>query len=125
MLDRIDHVVLTTKDVDLCISFYTKVLGLEFVTLQKTRMALVAKNFKINVHTIDEEISLKASLPTPGSLDLCFISKMGLKELENHLKSCNVKILDGPVQRTGALGPMSSFYFNDPDMNLIEVSVYP
>jgi catechol 2,3-dioxygenase-like lactoylglutathione lyase family enzyme len=39
-----------------------------------------------------------------------------------HLESCDVRILEGPVQRTGATGPLLSVYFRDPDLNLVEVS---
>lgn len=60
--------------------------------------------------------------PTPGSADLCFITSVPLAEVANHLSACNVEILEGPVQRTVASGPILSIYFRDPDMNLIEVS---
>jgi catechol 2,3-dioxygenase-like lactoylglutathione lyase family enzyme len=36
-----------------------------------------------------------------------------------------VPVLEGPVKRTGARGPIVSVYFRDPDRNLIEVSNYP
>ncbi|PCI96203.1 VOC family virulence protein [Candidatus Aerophobetes bacterium] len=124
MLDRIDHVVLTTNDVDACISFYTRVLGFEYEIFEETRKALKSKNFKINVHSKEEAIALKAKFPTPGSLDLCFITKMQLSVFEMHLKSEGVEILEGPVERTGSLGKMISYYFNDPDGNLLEVSAY-
>ncbi|MCH9631400.1 MAG: Virulence protein [Chlamydiia bacterium] len=124
MLDRIDHVVLTTNDVDACIAFYTRVLGFEYEIFQKSRKALKSNHFKINVHTKEEAIALKAKFPTPGSLDLCFITKMQLSVFEMHLKSEGVKILGGPVERTGSLGRMTSYYFNDPDGNLLEVSSY-
>ncbi|HAQ25380.1 MAG TPA: VOC family virulence protein, partial [Pseudomonas sp.] len=33
-----------------------------------------------------------------------------------------VAILEGPVRRTGATGPIRSVYLRDPDLNLIELS---
>jgi catechol 2,3-dioxygenase-like lactoylglutathione lyase family enzyme len=39
-----------------------------------------------------------------------------------HVISKGVKIIEGPVARTGATGPIISFYFRDPDQNLIEVA---
>jgi catechol 2,3-dioxygenase-like lactoylglutathione lyase family enzyme len=41
-----------------------------------------------------------------------------------HLRASGVPIIDGPVKRTGALGPMTSVYLRDPGRNLIEISVY-
>ena len=38
--------------------------------------------------------------------------------------TCGVAIIEGPVAKTGAHGPIRSVYFRDPDMNLIEVSTY-
>jgi len=35
-----------------------------------------------------------------------------------------VDIVEGPVGRVGALGPMTSVYFRDPDGNLLEVATY-
>jgi catechol 2,3-dioxygenase-like lactoylglutathione lyase family enzyme len=41
-----------------------------------------------------------------------------------HLRECGVAIEVGPVPREGALGPMTSVYFRDPDGNLVEVARY-
>ncbi|HLF23099.1 MAG TPA: VOC family protein, partial [Burkholderiales bacterium] len=79
---------------------------------------------KINLHRHGEEFEPKAKAPTPGSADLCFVTLVPLPDVIEHLKRCGVAIIDGPVPRTGARGPMTSVYFRDPDLNLIEVSNY-
>ena len=63
-------------------------------------------------------------MPTPGSADLCLITTTRLDDVAAHLAACGVPILEGPVARTGATGPIRSLYFRDPDRNLIEVSTY-
>ena len=89
------------------------------------RKALAFGSQKINLHEQGKEFEPKAAQPTPGSADLCFISSAApLSEVNTHLKSLGVPILEGPVARTGAVGPLRSVYFRDPDANLIEVSVY-
>jgi catechol 2,3-dioxygenase-like lactoylglutathione lyase family enzyme len=79
---------------------------------------------KINLHELGKEFEPKATHPTPGSADLCFLIESPLGDFCDHLRSLNVPILEGPVSRTGALGPMQSIYLRDPDGNLIEVARY-
>jgi catechol 2,3-dioxygenase-like lactoylglutathione lyase family enzyme len=86
------------------------------------RKALSFGAQKINLHQHKSEFEPKAQRPTPGSADLCFITSVPIPEVVSHLSSCNVDVIEGPVQRTGATGPILSVYFRDPDMNLIEVS---
>jgi len=88
------------------------------------RLALKYGNQKINLHQVGKEFEPKADKPTSGSADLCFITEVPLDEAMNHVRSRGVEIIEGPVTRTGATGPINSFYFRDPDMNLIEVSNY-
>jgi len=123
-IDGIDHVVLTVKDIDATCSFYVKALGMSVVTFAGNRKALAFGRQKINLHQHHNEYEPKALRPTPGSADLCFVTSMTLNEVVAHLTSCGVAILEGPVARTGACGPILSVYFRDPDMNLIEVSNY-
>jgi catechol 2,3-dioxygenase-like lactoylglutathione lyase family enzyme len=61
-------------------------------------------------------------VPIPGSADLCFLTNTPMAEVVEHLGANGVEILEGPVRRTGATGPLSSVYCRDPDQNLIEVS---
>lgn len=123
-VDRLDHIVLTVADVAATCAFYERVLGLRVVTFAGGRKALSFGNQKINLHQAGREFEPKAAAPTPGSADLCLVSKAPLDQVIAHLHSCGVAILEGPVQRTGAMGPITSVYFRDPDNNLIEVCNY-
>jgi catechol 2,3-dioxygenase-like lactoylglutathione lyase family enzyme len=119
--------VLTTRDKDACIRFYSEVLGMQlekFRTPTEERLALKFGRQKINLHEWGREFEPRAHVAVPGSLDLCFISAIPLKEVMGKLKAKNIAILEGPVAKTGALGPMQSVYVRDPDLNLIEISVY-
>ena len=120
----IDHVVLTVADMEKTIQFYTGVLGFQLVTFHKDRKALTFGNQKINLHQKGKEFEPKADKPTCGSADLCFISKTNLKDVLKELQEKHIEIIDGIVDRTGAMGKIRSIYFRDPDKNLIEVSNY-
>jgi catechol 2,3-dioxygenase-like lactoylglutathione lyase family enzyme len=124
-IDRIDHIVLTAFDVERTIDFYSKVLGMEPITFAGGRRGLAFGQQKINLHQAGREFEPKALKPVPGALDLCFITTTPLDDVVAQLKSHGVAIAQGPVPKTGALGPMTSVYFRDPDGNLIEVSNYP
>ena len=123
-IDRIDHVVLTVRDVDATCAFYARVLGMRVVTFAGGRKALAFGRQKLNLHPAGREFEPKADVPTPGSADLCLITTKPLQDVGAHLAACGVPILEGPVARTGAIGPIRSLYFRDPDRNLIEVSSY-
>ena len=123
-IDRLDHLVLTVKSIDATCAFYSRVLGMSVVTFGGGRKALVFGRQKINLHEAGREFEPKAARPTPGSGDLCLISAVPLPEVIAHLAHCEVPILEGPVARTGALGPIRSVYFRDPDENLVEISTY-
>jgi len=123
-IDRLDHLVLTVRDVDATCSFYARVLGMQVITFGEARKALAFGRQKINLHQAGREFEPKAALPTPGSADLCLIAAVALDEVIAHLATCGVAIVDGPVMRTGATGSIRSVYFRDPDGNLIEVSNY-
>ncbi len=124
-IDRIDHVVLTVADIDRTCDFYSRVLGMERVTFAGGRTGLAFGRQKINLHQAGREFEPKALKPTPGSVDMCFIAATPLDQVAAHLKASGVAIALGPVEKTGALGPMMSVYFRDPDGNLLEVSNYP
>ena len=123
-IDRLDHLVLTVRDVDVTCSFYVRVLGMQIFTFGEARKALAFGRQKINLHQAGREFEPKAALPTPGSADLCLITDVPLDEVIAHLGACGVAVVEGPVMRTGATGPIRSVYFRDPDGNLIEVSNY-
>jgi len=120
---RIDHLVLTVRSIDATCAFYARVLGMDVVTFGAGRKALAFGAQKINLHEAGKEFEPKALHPTPGSADLCLIATP-LPEVIAHLAQCAVPILEGPVGRTGATGPIRSVYFRDPDQNLVEVSNY-
>jgi len=127
MIERIDHIVLTTRDRDACIRFYTGVLGMKlekFRTPTEERLALKFGAQKINLHEWGREFTPRAHVAVPGSLDLCFISSVPLQEVVERLNAANIKIIEGPVSKTGANGPIRSVYVRDPDLNLVEISVY-
>lgn len=122
MIDHLDHLVLTTIDIQACKDFYVRVLGMRAETFGNGRLAFCFGNQKINVHERGREFEPKAHLPVPGALDLCFIASVGLDAVVAILESEGWPIIDGPVQRTGATGPIRSVYVRDPDLNLIEIS---
>ncbi len=123
-IDHLDHLVLTVASIDATVTFYTAALGMELITFGE-RKALPFGNQKINLHQIGKEFEPKALHPTPGSGDLCFITKTPLAEVISHLNGGNYAIELGPVRRAGAQGEMLSIYLRDPDSNLIEISNYP
>ena len=124
MINSIDHVVLTTRDLDKCVDFYTRVLGMRMERYGKGRIALRFGDHKFNVHPPGFDAGIKARVPTPGSLDLCFLADRPLDEVITHLKRENVAIEEGPVAKQGARGTLRSVYCRDPDGSLIEISSY-
>ena len=122
MIERLDHLVLTVRDVDATCAFYADVLDMEVTTFGEGRKALRFGQQKINLHQAGQEFEPKSAYPTPGSADLCFLAAVPLDEVAARLSAHNVAVLEGPVRRTGALGPINSLYFRDPDGNLLEVS---
>ncbi|MBI5931625.1 MAG: VOC family protein [Chloroflexi bacterium] len=123
-LDRLDHLVLTVTNIEATCVFYQRVMGMQVITFGDNRKALAFGQQKINLHQIGLEFEPKAHRPTPGSADLCFITTTPLAEIVAQLQGNNIEIIEGPVRRSGAFGPIESVYFRDPDFNLIEVSNY-
>ncbi|GLW06489.1 ring-cleaving dioxygenase [Microtetraspora sp. NBRC 13810] len=124
-IERFDHLVLTVADVEATIGFYSRVLGMRPVTFDEGRRALLFGRSKINLHQAGREFEPKAAHPVPGSVDVCLISADPLVQVIAELVRHGVPIEEGPVRRTGALGPIDSVYLRDPDRNLIEISAYP
>jgi catechol 2,3-dioxygenase-like lactoylglutathione lyase family enzyme len=123
-VESIDHIVLTVKDIETTCAFYAQVLGMEATTFGIGRRALLFGAQKINLHEHGNEFEPKANAPTPGSADLCFVTVVPIAQVIEHVRSNDIEIIEGPVQRTGAVGSITSVYFRDPDGNLIEVSNY-
>ncbi|WP_410786326.1 VOC family protein [Kribbella sp. C-35] len=123
-VNRLDHLVLTVADVDVTVDFYQRVLGMGAVTFKGGRRALTFGTSKINLHQIGHEFEPKAEHPGAGTADLCFIVDEPIEQVQAELVAHGVQIEEGPVERTGATGPILSLYFRDPDRNLIELSNY-
>ena len=121
-IEVLDHLVLTVADIDRTRDFYERVLGMEPVVFGEGRHALAFGPQKINLHEAGREFEPKAAAPTPGSADLCFLTNSSVAEVVEHLEANSVEIVEGPVRRAGATGPITSVYFRDPDGNLLEVS---
>jgi catechol 2,3-dioxygenase-like lactoylglutathione lyase family enzyme len=122
VIDRLDHLVLTTRHRERCIDFYTRILGMRLETFGQGRIAFRFGDQKINLHEAGREFEPKAERPTPGGLDLCFLASVPLDMLVRRLEAAGVPIEIGPVLRTGATGPIRSVYARDPDGNLIEIA---
>jgi catechol 2,3-dioxygenase-like lactoylglutathione lyase family enzyme len=125
VIDHVDHIVITTRDLAGCVRFYTEVLGMKlekFQTPTEQRLALKFGNQKINLHEWGREFSPRAHVAAPGTLDLCFIASVPLEQVMARLKASNVPILEGPVMKTGAVSRIRSVYVRDPDLNLVEIS---
>lgn len=123
-ISHLDHLVLTVKDIDKTVDFYTKVLGMEKEIFKGSRVALKFGNQKINLHKLGAEFEPKAFNVKDGSADLCFIINTPLNEAKNYMESLGIEIEEGIVTRTGAMGEIESLYLRDPDKNLIELSNY-
>jgi catechol 2,3-dioxygenase-like lactoylglutathione lyase family enzyme len=123
-IDRIDHIVLTVRDVDTTCAFYERVLMMRSVTFNGGRRALAFGEHKINLHQAGAEFEPKALRPTPGSADFCLITDVPIADVIAHLGACGVEIVAGPVPKQGATGALVSVYLRDPDGNLVEISNY-
>ena len=121
MITAIDHVVLTVRDIEKSLAFYARVLGLEAVTFGEGRRALQVGRQKINLQVLGQETR---NFPGIGSGDLCLLTDAHPDEVAARLKAEGVPVVEGPVSKTGAMGPIISVYFNDLDGNLIEISSY-
>ena len=127
VIDRFDHIVLTVHDLEATLRFYERVLGARVVPPPadgKGSPAIAFGRQKINIHVKGREFEPKATHVAVGSGDFCLITEAPLADVSRHLEACGVAVELGPVKRQGALGPMMSVYFRDPDGNLVEVARY-
>lgn len=123
-VNRLDHLVLTVANIDVTVDFYRRVLGMEAITFGTGRTALRFGTSKINLHEAGKEFEPKALRPTPGSADMCLIVDDNIATVIAEVTGAGITIEEGPVDRTGATGPIVSCYLRDPDQNLIELSTY-
>ncbi|MEQ9692596.1 VOC family protein [Shimia sp. SDUM112013] len=125
-VSSLDHLVLTVSDISATLTFYSEILGMQIEQFRpadgSTRWALKYGSQKINLHSAEVVFAPHAKHPVPGSADLCFLSDTPISQWMAHLSANSIEIIEGPVQRTGATGPILSIYVRDPDQNLIEIS---
>ena len=127
-VDRLDHLVITCRDVEISASWYQRVLGMErdeFGPHRRTSLRFGGQ--KINLRPISatqEEWFTGAAGGVPGTDDLCFVVTMKSDQVAEYLRACGVTVEVGPVAKAGALGPIMSVYCRDPDGNLIEIASY-
>ncbi len=121
-ITSLDHLVLTVRDLDATVRFYLEGLGMELREFEEGRKALHFGAQKINLHLSGREFEPKAAIPMPGSADLCFLTDSPLAEVVRQLEADGHRVIEGPVARVGAQGPMLSIYLRDPDGNLVEIA---
>ncbi len=122
LVDALDHLVLTVQSIPRSIAFYERVLGMEAREFKPGRYALHFGRQKINLHEVGHVVDPNVKHATPGSADVCFLTRMPLAKVIAHLQREQVAIVQGPVRATGAQATLQSLYFYDPDENLIEVA---
>ena len=122
-IDRFDHMVITTQDLEQCLHFYVDLLGMELDD-SNGRYAVKFGNQKINIHRKKAEFLPAARNVTYGSQDICLIADGDLAEVKAELEAKGCPIELGILPRTGACGPIDSLYLRDPDGNLVELSTY-
>jgi len=125
MIDRIDHVVLNCRDVEATASWYERALGFERQVFgSDQRIALKFGRQKLNLRPTGAPNWVTGAVDAPGAMDFCFVTESGLDRAVERLRRKGIEITQGPVTRTGALGPMTSIYCRDPDGNLVEIAAY-
>jgi catechol 2,3-dioxygenase-like lactoylglutathione lyase family enzyme len=122
MITSLDHLVLTVRDLDATARFYVEGLGMRLESFGAGRRALHFGTQKINLHLAGHEFEPKAAKPTPGSADLCLLTATPVEAVATHLQGFGCRLVEGPVARAGATGPLRSIYVRDPDGNLIEIA---
>ena len=115
----LDHIVLTCADPDATVAFYERV-GMEREEFGAGRLALRFGDQKLNLQRAGAEFQPHAAMPAPGSADLCLLVDGPIAAVVEHLALVGIPVEEGPVKRTGAVGPLLSVYVRDPDGNLVE-----
>jgi catechol 2,3-dioxygenase-like lactoylglutathione lyase family enzyme len=129
MIDRIDHIVMSCRDVEATAAWYERALGFKREVYRSPaglgdRIALKFGPHKFNLRSVGDATWVTSKVEAPGSLDLCFITEGSLRPVMERLRQAGIAITVGPAPRTGAQGPMTSIYCEDPDGNLVEVATY-
>jgi len=92
MIDHIDHIVLTTRDKDACIRFYTEILGMR---LEKSARR-PGSAWRSSSAPEDQPARMGQEFDPrrragAGSLDLCFIASASLEEVIGKLAGAGVQ----------------------------------
>ena len=119
---RLDHFVLSADDVDALCEFYAAFDGIEIEELPGDRRALDFGTQKVNLHDADVDHDLLAEEWTVGSGDFCLVTERPLAEVQTELDERGIEVVEGPVDRQGAVEPLTSIYFHDPEGNLVEIA---
>ncbi len=126
-IDRLDHLVLNVRDVEITAAWYQRVLGMEredFGAHRRTALKFGGQKINVRPAEVSPDVWFTGQAIAPGSDDLCFITAVGPEDVVRHLGECGVPVVRGPVETAGALGAMQSVYCRDPDGNLIEIASY-
>jgi catechol 2,3-dioxygenase-like lactoylglutathione lyase family enzyme len=126
-VDRLNHLVINCRDVEIMASWYQRVLGMDreaFGEGRRTALKFGGQKLNLRPHDAPAEDWIAAAECRPGTQDLCFIVAFNAADVVGHLHGCGVMIEQGPVAKVGALGPIMSVYCRNPDGNLIEISTY-
>jgi catechol 2,3-dioxygenase-like lactoylglutathione lyase family enzyme len=124
-VDGLDHFVLTVSDIPRACAFYEK-LGMTRITFGDGRVAVAfgpRLHQRIHFHEVGRVIQPRAGRATVGSADFCLLTSLEVESLKNRLGALGISPELGPVARSGAAGPIVSFYVRDPDNNLVEIAV--
>lgn len=122
-LKNIDHMVITTANLEECLHFYVDILGMDH-QVSDGQHTLKFGNEKINIHTYVGEFTPYAKQAQVGCSDFCLIAEGDIHEIKRNLENAGCTIIEGVVEQSGALGPMDSVYMYDPDGSLVEIAVY-
>lgn len=126
-VDRLDHLVITCRDVEISASWYQRVLGMDreaFGEQRRTAVKFGGQKINLRPETATQEEWFTGPAAAPGGQDLCFVVAVTAQDVVAHLHECGVTVELGPVAKAGALGPITSVYCRDPDGNLIELATY-
>ncbi|MDO5632435.1 MAG: VOC family protein [Paracoccus sp. (in: a-proteobacteria)] len=129
-VDAVDHLVINVTNVEASAAWYARVLGMKRVDNPASgghiRTSMMFGQSKINLRPADfsQDLWFTGLVPAPGSDDICFLTQSTPDEVVRHFQDCGVEIVEGPTDKSGALGRLCSVYIRDPDGNLIEVSSY-
>lgn len=120
----IDHMVVYAGDVETTAAWYERVAGGEVERFAGGRTAVRLGDRKLNLHQSGAEYDPHAATPAVGAADFCLVVEDTVEDVVEHLEAEGETIVEGPVEKTGSRGPMTSVYVRDPDGNLVEFARY-